>query len=376
MASLRLENVTKRFGSVTALNGVSLEIGDGEFFAVLGPPGAGKTTLLRTIVGLEKPEHGDVFVDGERVTEVYPGDRDIAIMFQNLALYPDKTVFDNLAFPLKQQKAPKPEIRRRVETTAETLHIEHLLKRKPAKLSGGERQRVALGRVLVRDPKAFLLDEPLSALDALLRLEMRVELKRLHRDVGRTLVYVTHDQVEAMTMPERVAVLREGIVQQVDTPENVYHRPSNRFVATVVGSPPMNFMECTVGVRNGVLRLHHPLFDLDVASAGLSLRHTLREGTPCLLGVRPEDVHVEPAAEGAVPATVYVTEPLGGETVVDLKLGDHLVKSLAPPTLELRQDEQVGMRLDPRRLHLFTQEGEAVLSAAGDELFSVSVAGR
>jgi multiple sugar transport system ATP-binding protein len=376
MASLRLENVTKRFGSVTALDGVSLDVGDGEFFAVLGPPGAGKTTLLRTIVGLEHPEAGDVFVDGERVTEVYPGDRDIAIMFQNLALYPDKTVFDNLAFPLKQRKTPKAEIRRRVDATAGTLHIEHLLKRKPAKLSGGERQRVALGRVLVRDPKAFLLDEPLSALDALLRLEMRAELKRLHRDVGRTLVYVTHDQVEAMTMPERVAVLREGIVQQVDTPENVYHRPANQFVATVVGSPPMNFIECTVGVRNGVLRLHHPLFDLDVASAGLSLRHTLREGTRCFVGVRPEDVHVEPAAEGAVAATVYVTEPLGGETVVDLKVGDHLVKSLAPPTLELRQDEQVGLRLDPRRLHLFTQDGEAVLSAAGDELFSVSVAGR
>jgi ABC-type sugar transport system ATPase subunit len=376
MASVRIQNVTKRFGSVTALMSVSLEVADGEFFAVLGPPGAGKTTLLRTIVGLEKPEQGDVFVDGERVTDVYPGDRDIAIMFQNLALYPDKTVFDNLAFPLRQRKTPKTEIRRRVEETAETLHIEHLLERKPAKLSGGERQRVALGRVLVRDPKAFLLDEPLSALDALLRLEMRAELKRLHREVGRTLVYVTHDQVEAMTMPERVAVLREGVVQQVETPENVYHRPANQFVATVVGSPPMNFIECTVGARNGALRLHHPLFDIDVASAGLSLRHTLREGAPCLLGVRPEDVHVEPGAPGAISATVYVTEPLGGETVVDLKLGSHLVKALAPPTLALRQDEQVGVRLDPRRLHLFTQDGEAVLSAAGDDLFSVSVAGR
>src|SRR5262249_11564500 len=218
--------------TIVALTDVSLEIGDGEFFAVLGPPGAGKTTLLRTIVGLEQPDAGDVYADGGCITDVYPGDRDIAIMFQNLALYPDKTVFDNLAFPLRQRKTPKTEIRRRVEATAGTLHIEHLLKRKPAKLSGGERQRVALGRVLVRDPRAFSLDEPLSALDALLRLEMRTELKRLHRDVGRTLVYVTHDQVEAMTMPERIAVLREGVVQQIDTPENVYHRPANRFVAT------------------------------------------------------------------------------------------------------------------------------------------------
>jgi ABC-type sugar transport system ATPase subunit len=375
VAAIRLENVTKRFGSVTALDGVSLEVADGEFFAVLGPPGAGKTTLLRTIVGLEEPQGGDVYVDGERVTDVYAGDRDIAIMFQNLALYPDKTVYNNLAFPLRQQKTPKDEISKRVQQTAQTLHIEHLLKRKPAKLSGGERQRVALGRVLVRAPKAFLLDEPLSALDALLRLEMRAELKRLQRDLGRTLVYVTHDQVEAMTMPERVAVLREGVVQQVDTPENVYHRPANRFVATVVGSPPMNFIACKVGVRNGVLRLHHDLFDVEVAAKGLSLRQTLREGTECLLGVRPEDVHVEPGAGAGVPATVYVTEPLGGETVVDLRLGDHLVKSLAPPTLQLRQDERVGIRLDPRRLHVFTQDGETVVSAAGEELFAVAAAG-
>ena len=218
MATLRLDNVTKRFGNVTALKGVSLEIRDGEFFAVLGPPGAGKTTLLRTIVGLERPESGDVYADDERITEVYPGDRDIAIMFQNLALYPDKTVFGNLAFPLKQRKLPKDEIKERVQKTAAILHVEHLLERKPGKLSGGERQRVALGRALVRDPRAFLFDEPLSALDALLRLEMRAELKRLQRDLGRTLVYVTHDQVEAMSMPDRVAVLREGVVQQVDTP--------------------------------------------------------------------------------------------------------------------------------------------------------------
>ena len=243
MASIRLDNVTKRFGAVTALQEVSLEVADGEFFAVLGPPGAGKTTLLRTIIGLEKPEEGDVFLDGERITDVYPGDRNIAIMFQNLALYPDKSVYNNLAFPLRQAKTSKSEISKRVGETAAKLHIEHLLKRKPAKLSGGERQRVALGRALVRDPRAFLLDEPLSALDALLRLEMRAELKRLQHELGRTLIYVTHDQVEAMSMPDRVAVLRKGVLQQVDTPEAVYHVPANRFVATVVGSPPMNFVD-------------------------------------------------------------------------------------------------------------------------------------
>jgi multiple sugar transport system ATP-binding protein len=376
VASLRLDHVTKRFGNVVALNDVSLDIEDGEFFAVLGPPGAGKTTLLRTIVGLEQPDAGDVYMEGERITDVYPGDRDIAIMFQNLALYPDKTVFNNLAFPLKQRKRPKDEIRRRVEQTAEILHISHLLNRKPAKLSGGERQRVALGRALVREPRAFLFDEPLSALDALLRLEMRAELKHLQRDLGRTLVYVTHDQVEAVSMPDRIAVLREGVVQQVDTPENVYHRPVNRFVATLVGSPPMNFLPCTVGSRNGALHLRHPLFVVDVIAPGLALGETLRDGAQCLLGVRPEDIRVEAADEDSFPATVYVSEPLGGETVVDLQVGELLVKALAPSSVEVSQDAQVQVSLDPARLHLFTGEGESVLSAAGESLFAVRAAHR
>jgi ABC-type sugar transport system ATPase subunit len=371
MATLRLDNVTKRFGNVTALKDVSLEIRDGEFFAVLGPPGAGKTTLLRTIVGLERPESGDVYADDERITDVYPGDRDIAIMFQNLALYPDKTVFGNLAFPLKQRKLPKDEIKERVQKTAAVLHVEHLLERKPGKLSGGERQRVALGRALVRDPRAFLFDEPLSALDALLRLEMRAELKRLQRDLGRTLVYVTHDQVEAMSMPDRVAVLREGVVQQVDTPENVYHRPVNRFVATVVGSPPMNFIPCTVGTRNGALHLKHDLFEVAVTAHGLALGESLAEGSECLLGVRPEDVRVAAAGDDAFGATVYTSEPLGGETVVDLQVGRTLVKALAPPSVRVTQDAQVEIAVDAARLHVFTSEGETVLSAAGEPIFSV-----
>jgi ABC-type sugar transport system ATPase subunit len=371
MASLRLENVTKRFGNVIALKEVSLEIEDGEFFAVLGPPGAGKTTLLRTIVGLEKPESGDVYADAERITDIYPGDRDIAIMFQNLALYPDKTVFGNLAFPLRQQKRPKDEIKERVAKTAAILHIEHLLIRKPAKLSGGERQRVALGRALVRDPRAFLFDEPLSALDALLRLEMRAELKHLQRDLGRTLVYVTHDQVEAMSMPDRVAILREGVVQQVDTPEDVYHRPVNRFVATVVGSPPMNFIPCTVGARNGSLQLKHELFEVELGTRALALGETLAEGAECLLGVRPEDVRVQADGEDSFTATVYVSEPLGGETVIDLQLGHTLVKALAPPSVEAVSDAKVKVALDAARLHVFTNEGETILSAAGEQVFSV-----
>jgi multiple sugar transport system ATP-binding protein len=203
---------------------------------------------------------------------------------------------------------------------------------------------------------------------------MRAELKHLHRDLGRTLVYVTHDQIEAMTMPDRVAVLREGVIQQVETPENVYHRPVNRFVATVVGSPPMNFIPCTVETRNGVLRASHSLFDVEVATRGVELRETLPDGTPCLLGVRPEDVHVDAAGGGGFEATVYATEPLGGETVVDLAVGDRVVKALAPPTLKLRQDERVGVRFDAQRMHLFAGSGEALLSAAGADIFAVAIA--
>jgi len=373
VARIRLEHVTKRFGSVTALNDVSLEIADGEFFAVLGPPGAGKTTLLRTIVGLEKPDAGDVYAGDERITDVFPGDRDIAIMFQNLALYPDKSVYDNLAFPLRQAKLPKQEIQRRVAATSSTLHIDHLLRRKPAKLSGGERQRVALGRALVRDPRALLLDEPLSALDALLRLEMRAELKRLQRDLGRTLVYVTHDQVEAMSMPDRVAVLREGSVQQVETPEKVYHRPANRFVATVMGSPPMNFIPATVHVSNGSLRVVHPSFAIEI-TAGLEPARPLEDGAPCLVGIRPEDTRVAAGGDG-IPGLVYASEPLGGETVVDLTLGDRVVKALAPPTLVFAPDDAVRITFDPQRLHVFDQAGDAALSAAGAEgMFHVHVA--
>jgi multiple sugar transport system ATP-binding protein len=305
---------------------------------------------------------------------MWPGDRDISIVFQNLALYPDKTVFNNLAFPLKQRKVPKDEIRQRVDAVSRTLHIEHLLDRKPGKLSGGERQRVALGRAIVREPQAYLFDEPISALYALLRLEMRAELKRLQRDLGRTLVYVTHDQVEAMSMADRILVLREGVVQQIATPEEIYHQPVNQFVATVVGSPPMNFLHASAMWSGDSLRVEHPEFALEV-SAGAApgeARTTLPDGSPCIVGVRPEDVRIGLDDEG-VPATVYVTEPLGGETVVDLLLADRLIKALAPETLRLQPDTSVRAVFDPTRLHVFTEDGQAVLSAAGTDLFDLQI---
>ena len=369
MASIRLENVTKRFGEITALDDVSLDVADGEFFAILGPPGAGKTTTLRTIVGLETPDEGDVYLDDEQVTGLWPADRDIAIVFQNLALYPDKSVFGNLAFPLRQRGVARDEVKRRVQETAEMLHIEHLLKRKPGKLSGGERQRVALGRAMVREPKAYLFDEPISALDALLRLEMRTELKRLQRDLGRTLVYVTHDQVEALSMADRIAILREGVIQQVDTPDRIYDRPQNRFVATVVGSPPMNFIPATASWTDGVLSVGHSAFEVSAARA--DLREAVPDGSPCLIAIRPEDIHIETEPGVGIPATVYVTEPLGAETVIDLLLEDQIIKALAPPTLQLETDQQVWTRLDPSRLHLFSDDGDALVSAAGQDVFTV-----
>ena len=305
-----------------------------------------------------------MFADDERITEVYPGDRDIAIMFQNLALYPDRNVFDNLAFPLKQAKRPKAEIKQRVARTAAVLHIDHLLKRKPGKLSGGERQRVALGRAMVRDPRVLLLDEPLSALDALLRLEMRVELKRLQRDLHRTLVYVTHDQIEAMSMPDRVAVLGSGVIQQVDTPENVYHRPANQFTATVVGSPPMNFIPCTFSTSDSAVRVVHPEFVVRILASDAA-RGAIEDGAPCVLGVRPEDVQI-PGGDVGAAAEVFVTEPLGGETVVDLHLGGQVVKALTPPALAPAPGSSVRVIFDPRRLHVFSHAtGATLVSAAG-----------
>jgi multiple sugar transport system ATP-binding protein len=266
---------------------------------VLGPPGAGKTTTLRLIVGLERPDEGNIFIDGELVNEVYPGQRDIAMMFQNLALYPDKTCFDNIAYPLRERKVPKDEIRTRVTEVAKKLYIDHLLERKPAKLSGGERQRVALARALVRRPRATLMDEPLANLDALLRLEMRVELKRIQQELKQTQVYVTHDQVEAMSMADRIAVLHRGVLQQLDVPDMIYNLPANKFVATVIGSPPTNFISASVQSVDGDVLIQHPAFTLRAAGEGSDVPATVTyTGTTATL---------EPTADLATSTQYTVT---------------------------------------------------------------------
>lgn len=372
MANIRLENVTKTFGRVTAVQSLNLDIRHGEFFCVLGPPGAGKTTLLRLIVGLERPDEGNIYIEDQRVNDVHPRQRDIAMIFQNLALYPDKTVFDNIAFPLRERKVPANQIKTQVAQVAKTLHIEHLLDRKPGKLSGGERQRVAIARAIVRTPRAYLMDEPLANLDALLRLEMRIELKRLQEYVHETLVYVTSDQVEAMSMADRIAVMYKGVLQQCDTPDDVYNLPANRLVATIVGSPPMNFISCQVQKADGQLSLVHSGFGFRVAGADHPLWECLGRVLPhareVLVGVRPEDIKIFDAPLPTVdtfPARVSVVEPLGSETIVDVELGRDIIKAIVPPTQRLNEKQNIWLAFDMAKIHVMDAESGARVYTSG-----------
>ena len=366
MADITLTGVTKTFGDIVALNDLTVHVNDGEFFVILGHPGAGKTTTLRTIVGLERPDRGTVEIGGRDMHGVLPGDRGVGIVFQNLALYPDKSVYDNLAFPLRQKGrgVSKDEIDRRVREAAKTLRIEALLSRKPAKLSGGERQRVAIGRVMTRSPEVYLLDEPLSALDALLRMEMRSELKRLQREVNRTMVYVTHDQVEAMSMADRVCVLVDGAVQQIGTPTEIYDQPVTVAVARTVGSPLMNLLSLDVHV-DGNLRLHGGSFGFHGEVDG-PLRGVAAGVARVQLGVRPEDVLVgAESADTPFRAVVIAVEPLGSETIVDLDVDGSIVQASVPPTIHVDLDQTIawGVRCD--RIHLFGENGVSCYTASG-----------
>lgn len=346
------EGVSKSFGEVQALKQLELDIPDGAFFVLLGPSGAGKTTTLRVIAGLEKPDTGKVLLNGIDATGANPAERDLAMVFQSYALYPKQTAAQNITSPLRARKLPKSEIEAQLKRVSELLHIEELLNRYPAQMSGGQMQRIALGRALVRDPRAFLMDEPLTNLDLKLRVEMRTELTRIHRSLGRTFLYVTNDQVEAMSMADQVAVLREGTVQQVGKPTEIYDRPANRWVAAFVGSPRMNLLHCTA---NG--KIEGDGWSLPNPGFGVTGDHK------ALFGVRSEDLSLDVRDEAvSLAGKVYAVEPLGDRTLVDVEIGGQRVIIKAPPTASYTIGEQVRAAVDMERVHLFDAESEQAIA--------------
>lgn len=364
MAQVVLEHVTKMYpGGILGVKDVTLTVADRELLVLVGPSGCGKSTTLRIVAGLEEATEGVIRIGERVVNDVAPKDRDIAMVFQNYALYPHMTVFDNMAFGLKLRKYPKADIQRRVEEASRILGIKHLLDRKPKALSGGERQRVAVGRAIVRKPAVFLFDEPLSNLDAKLRVEMRAELKRLHQRLETTMIYVTHDQVEAMTLGDRIAVMKDGLTQQVDHPISVYDRPRNRFVAGFLGTPPMNFVEGRIESVNGQMVFRFSQVQLPVPPA---VRQALEAGSrqTAILGIRPENLHIAPSGSQAdsVPATVNVVEPLGNEMILYVNVhGQDLVCRVDSHT-PVSVGQAVSVKFDMGKTHFFDVEtGENVL---------------
>ncbi|MEW6217160.1 MAG: sn-glycerol-3-phosphate ABC transporter ATP-binding protein UgpC [Candidatus Bipolaricaulota bacterium] len=363
MAEVRLSEVTKKFGNFTAVDRVTLEVRDGEFVVLVGPSGCGKTTSLRMVAGLEDATGGDIFIGERRVNDVPPKDRDIAMVFQNYALYPHMDVYNNMAFGLKLRKIPKKEIEQRVRDAAELLGITEKLKSKPRELSGGQRQRVALGRAIVRDPKVFLFDEPLSNLDAKLRVRMRAELAELHLRLKTTTVYVTHDQVEAMTLGQRVAVMKDGVVMQYDDPQTIYDRPANMFVAGFIGSPPMNFLDARLVSENGRLHVQGKGFNLVVPEDRASAELRSYAGRDVVFGLRPEDVRTPEMVREERPGHVFtskvrVREPLGDELIVYADCaGDEIVAKL-DPHLSIQPRQEVTFVAMMERLHIFDKETE------------------
>lgn len=367
MASVRLENVCKTYdGGVIAVKDVNVDINDKEFVVLVGPSGCGKTTTLRMIAGLEEISSGNISIDGVVVNDVAPKDRDIAMVFQNYALYPHMTVYENMAFGLKLRKFPKDEIEQRVHEAAQILNIEEFLDRKPKALSGGQRQRVALGRAIVRKPKVFLFDEPLSNLDAKLRVQMRTEISKLHQRLGATMIYVTHDQTEAMTMGDRIVVMKDGIVQQINTPLNLYHSPANKFVAGFIGSPAMNFLRGTITNGNG----------LEFAENGTKVRLKIRKkdiprlrkyvGKEVWLGVRPEHILDKSAGKSQsfsyAKAKVDVVEPMGNEIYVYFTTGNDTqyvarISALEEP----KAGHTIEFAFDMSKAHFFDKETEIVI---------------
>ncbi|HET9886686.1 MAG TPA: sn-glycerol-3-phosphate ABC transporter ATP-binding protein UgpC [bacterium] len=356
MAQVVLDRVSKTFpGGVVAVREASLTVEPGEFMVVVGPSGCGKSTTLRMVAGLEDVTQGTISIDGRVVNDVAPKDRDIAMVFQNYALYPHMSVYDNMAFGLKMRKMPKKDINKRVREAAELLELTPLLERKPKALSGGQRQRVAVGRAIVRHPKVFLFDEPLSNLDAKLRVQMRAEISKLHRRLHATTIYVTHDQVEAMTMGTRITLMKDGVIQQIDEPLTIYRRPANQFVATVSGSPAMNIIPGRI-VRDGAAQF-------TAGSIAVPLPQWNGTALPeeASLGIRPEDVHLDRVDGPTLEATVEIVEPLGSEVFLHVRAADVPLVARVGVDQPPRVGERIRLRLDSRKLHLFDpRTGQAI----------------
>ena len=368
MADLQLKHIYKRYaGNVTAVTDFCMDIADKEFIILVGPSGCGKSTTLRMIAGLEEISDGELWIGGKLMNDVAPKDRDIAMVFQNYALYPHMTVFENMAFALKLRKTPKDEIRKRVNEAAKILDIDHLLDRKPKALSGGQRQRVAMGRAIVRSPKVFLMDEPLSNLDAKLRVAMRTEIKKLHNKLQTTFIYVTHDQTEAMTMGTRIVVMKDGIVQQIDTPSNLYNQPVNQFVAGFIGSPQMNFFPATLTKKSDGLWAVFGKEAIKIPD-GKANKAELAPyiGKEVVLGIRPEEIHDEEAfismnPDATVSAYVEVTEMMGAETYLYLTINGIQYTARVSQRSTAKADDTIKVAFDVNHLHFFDKDTEVTI---------------
>lgn len=365
MASLSLQHITKRYpNGFEAVKDFNLEIADKEFIIFVGPSGCGKSTTLRMIAGLEEISDGTLKIDDKVVNDVEPKDRDIAMVFQNYALYPHMTVYDNMAFGLKLRKVPKDQIDKQVKEAAKILDLEKLLDRKPKALSGGQRQRVAMGRAIVRDPKVFLMDEPLSNLDAKLRVQMRTEISKLHERLGATIIYVTHDQTEAMTLGTRIVVMKDGVVQQVDTPQNLYNAPGNLFVAGFIGSPQMNFLDAKVKVNGNDVTLTVGKYNMKLpASKAKAVIDGGYDGKTVVMGIRPENVHdsqmfIETSKDSVVECKINVYELLGAEVYLYFDCEGFPMTARVDPRTTARSGDTVKFALDMEKVHLFDKETE------------------
>ncbi len=343
MASVTLKEVSKKWGDFTAVDNISLEVGDEEFMVLLGPSGCRKTTTMRMVAGLEEPSNGEIFIGEKRVNDELPKDRDVAMVFQNYGLYPHMTVYENIRYPLKVRKVAKQLQEEQVHIAAEKVQLRHLLQRRPRELSGGQRQRVALARAIVRTPTVFLMDEPLSNLDAKLRVNMRAELKHLQHELKITTIYVTHDQIEAMTLADRVAVMHEGVISQLDSPEKIYNDPANLFVAGFIGSPSMNLIPGSL--QEGIF--HHSEFSLKTARG---------DHEKCVMGIRPEDLAITSPGDGIFSGQVYSFELTGESTLITLQLGQERIIVRGTKDFRVGIDEKVGIVLNSENCFLFDAE--------------------